>query len=351
VSNKFSFMCGLCPLLIAGIFLLTAASVFGQTSLAASRTQKPGPEKLIIDTDIGDDVDDAFAVALALKSPELNVLGITTTFGDTEERARLLDRFLLETGYGNIPVAAGVPTRSVNPMSQRAYAEGAVGKTSHANATDFIMEQIRRYPDQITLVAIGPLVNIGALLNRDAASFKKLRRLVMMGGSIHRGYGDLGYTRPHGPEPEWNIKNDIPSARKLFSSGVPIFMMPLDSTQLKLDEVKRAILFAAGTPLTDALTLLYHQWGQQTPTLFDAMTVAYILNPALCPVTSMRISVEPDGMTRAVSGDPNAEVCLASDPEAFFHFLLPRLMAPLASSGQSGFPFYHDTSAHSGNLR
>ena len=285
-------------------------------------------EKIIIDTDIGDDIDDAFAVALALQSPELQILGITTTFGDTEERAKLLDRFLRETGHARIPVAAGAATQTSSPMTQRRYAERYSGETPHANAVEFILGEIRRYPDEITLVAIGPLVNIGALIEKDTATFRKLRRVVLMGGSVARGYGDLGYTKPRGPEPEWNIKNDIPAAQKPFGSGVPIFMMPLDSTQLKLDEVKRETLFRADTPLTDALTLLYHQWGQQTPTLFDAMTIAFILRPALCPVKPLHITVEPDGMTRATAGTPNAEVCLESDPEAFFRFYIPRVAAP-----------------------
>ena len=285
-------------------------------------------EKVIIDTDIGDDIDDAFAVGLALQSPELQILGITTTFGDTEERAKLLDRFLRETGHENIPVAAGVATQTDSLMTQRQYANRYPGKKAHAKAVDFILDQIRRHPGEITLVAIGPLVNMGALIEKDAATFRKLRRVVLMGGSIARGYGDLGYAEPRGPEPEWNIKNDIPAAQKLFSSGVLIFMMPLDSTQLKLDEVKREILFRAGTPLTDALTLLYHEWGQRTPTLFDAMTIAYILQPALCPVKPLHINVEPDGMTRAAAGSPNAEVCLDSDAEKFFRFYIPRIVNP-----------------------
>jgi len=190
---------------------------------------------------------------------------------------------------------------------------------------DFILDQIRRNPGQITLIAIGPLGNIGALIDKDPKTFRKLRRVVMMGGSIARRYRDLGYFPDRGPEPEWNIKNDIPSAQKLFASGVPIFMMPLDSTQLKLDEVKRAILFQAGTPLTDALTLLYHEWGQETPTLFDVMTLAYILNPKLCPTKPLHISVDEKGFTRSESGPPNAEVCLDSDSEAFFRFYIPRV--------------------------
>lgn len=118
--------------------------------------------------------------------------------------------------------------------------------------------------------------------------------------------------------------------RSYFTSGVPIYMMPLDSTQLKLDEEKRALLFAQGTPLTDALTLLYHEWGQQTPTLFDVMAVAYVLDPGLCPAQPFQIIVDKDGFTRTGSGAPNASACLASDSEQFFRFVLPRL---LRSSG------------------
>jgi purine nucleosidase len=283
-------------------------------------------EKIIIDTDIGDDVDDAFAVALALRSPELQILGITTTFGDTETRAKLADRLLGETGHSDIPVAAGTPTKVNNTFSQRAYADGGhFARQSHPKAVDFILDQIRRNPGQITLVAIGPLVNVGELIDRDRETFRKLHRVVLMGGSIARGYGDLGYAPDRGPEPEWNIKNDVRAAQKLFASGVPIFMMPLDSTQLKLDEVKREILFRTGTPLTDTLTLLYHEWGQQTPTLFDVMTVAYILDPKLCPTTPLHISVDEQGFTRATAGARNAEVCLDSDPEAFFRFYIQRV--------------------------
>src|SRR5579864_9816139 len=80
-------------------------------SVAQTAATKPAPEKIIIDTDIGDDIDDAFAVALALRSPELQILGISTTFGDTETRAKLVDRILGEAGRADIPVAAGTPTK------------------------------------------------------------------------------------------------------------------------------------------------------------------------------------------------------------------------------------------------
>ncbi len=276
------------------------------------------PEKVIIDTDIGDDIDDAFAIALALRSPELQILGITTTFGDTETRAKLLDRFLAEVGRPEIPVAAGAPSPAKSTLTQRRYAEsGHFAKRSHPDAVAFLLEQIRRYPGQITLIAIGPLMNVGAAIDKDPSTFEKLKRVIIMGGSIKRGYGDLGFGPPQPPQPEWNILNDVPSAQKLFAAGVPLFVMPLDSTQLKMDEVKRAFLFTQGTPLTDALTLLYHQWGQETPTLFDPMTI-----------------FDEKGLTRPEPGPPNApiapnaQVCLDSNPDAFFRFYLNRVAAP-----------------------
>lgn len=298
-------------------------------SLAQTVPSRLSPEKVIIDTDIGDDIDDAFAIALALRSPEIEILGISTTFGDTETRAKLVDRLLGEAGRSDIPVAVGVHTDAKTSFGQRPYAEGGhFLRSSHPAAVNFILEQIQRHPGEITLVTIGPLVNVGAILDRDRQGFRRLRRVVMMGGSIEHGYGDP-YAPPRPAEAEWNIKNDISSAMKLFAAGVPVYQMPLDSTEnLKLDEVKRAFLFRQGTPLTDALTILYHQWGYATPTLYDPMTIAFVDDPKLCPVEPMHIDVDETGMTRRQGGPANAQVCLHSDPEAFFRFYLARLTAP-----------------------
>lgn len=298
----------------------------------AQNASSAGPEKIIIDTDIGDDIDDAFAVALALRSPQVQILGITTTFGDTETRARLVDRLLGEAGRTDIPVAAGTPTQPKARLTQRAYAQGGhFARTSHPRAVDFILDQIRRNPSDVTLVCIGPLFNVGAAIEKDPATFRKLKRIVMMGGSIDRGYGDP-YAPPTLPEPEWNIVNDIPGAQKLFAAGVPIYMMPLDSTQLKMDETKRDFLFRQATPLTEALGALYFEWGQRTPTLFDPMTIAFVDKPDLCPVKPMHIVVDNKGYTRAEPGSPNARVCLHSDPEAFFRFYLSHFGADFESN-------------------
>jgi purine nucleosidase len=324
------------------LFLATCVTLAISPPCFAQDSQPTVPknapkEKVIIDTDIGDDIDDAFAVALALRSPELQILGITTTFGDTEMRAKLLDRLLGEAGRADIPVAAGPPTSPKTAFTQLRYAQGGhFAKATHPDAVTFLLDQIRRNPGEITLVAIGPLVNVGAAIEKDPGAFRKLKRVVLMGGSIYRGYGDIGSATPRGPEPEWNIRNDIPSAQKLFAAGVPLFVMPLDSTQLKMDATNRNFLFRQGTPITDALTLLYHEWGQETPTLFDPMTITFILKPELCPVVPMLIRVDEKGDTRPVevpesqgfTHAANAQVCLKSNPDDFFHFLMPRVATP-----------------------
>jgi purine nucleosidase len=285
--------------------------------------------KVIFDTDIGDDIDDVFALALLVSEPNVELLGVTTAWGDTALRARLTARFLTSIGRTDISIYAGPRTTEHTVFSQARYATVYPPK-QWPDATTFTLDAIGRNPGEITLIAVAPFSNLGALIDKDPATFRKLKRVVLMGGSIKRGYGDLGYSANPAPSPEYNVYSDIPSARKLFASGVPIAVMPLDSTQLKLDEVKRDLLFSHGTTLTDGLTLLYHQWnastGTPTPTLFDVMAVATVLNPTLCPTTPMRLRIDDKGFTRSEAGEPNAEVCLQSDPEQFFRFYLTAIL-------------------------
>jgi purine nucleosidase len=317
---------------IVGFALFTLPLIFSLKAAAqtpAAATTRVVPEKIIIDTDIGGDIDDAFAVALALQSPEVSVLSVSTASGDTAARAKILDEMLGASGHANIPVAVGIPTTlrfSSPPIGrQRRYGEeGHFAKATHPSAVDFILDQIHRFPGQISLVTIGPLTNVGALIDKDPRTFRQLRRVVMMGGSI--GAVDMGGGgAPTGPIPEYNIYGDVPAAQKLFRSGVPLFVMPLDSTaHLRLDEVKRDDLLSKGTPLTDSLALLYLMWGSVTPVLFDAMTVGYIVDPTLCPVEPMHVIVDDNGVTLSEPGKPNAQVCLHSNPETFFHFYMAR---------------------------
>ncbi len=305
-------------------------------AFAQDAPSPPGttPQLAIIDTDIGDDIDDAFAVALALESPELKILGITTEYGDTELRARLLDRYLAAVGHKDIPVAAGVATPHDNVFTQAAYAQREPAR-KHADGVRFLLDQIRRHPGEITIIAIGPEGNLAAAIRQDAATFRKVKRVVLMGGSIDRGYdGEHGEHRP--PDAEWNINRDPKSAQALVASGVPLFYMPLDSTQIHLATTERERLFSFGSPLTDQLTLLYHQWVAHTdnhspnPTLFDPVAVTYAIRPDLCPAKPIRIEVDDRGFTKPVEGEPNAQVCLQSDEKGFMDLLLSRV-APVSA--------------------
>ena len=313
--------------------LLCVFAGFGaSTARCAEASAKPLP--VIIDTDIGDDIDDAFALALALRSPELKILGVTTTFRDTEMRARLVDRYLKAVGREDIPVAAGPPSKLGDDLTQKAYALQSPA-LMHADGADFILDQARNHPGEITLIAIGPLFTVQAAIERDPAAFRKLKRVVLMGGSIERGYdgpsNGVGPGEHRPPEPEWNILNDPAGLRALLSASVPVYMMPLDSTQIHLQEAERKEIFAYGSPVTDQVTLLYHQWlgnaqfHSATPTLFDPVAVTYAFRPDLCPAKPMRIEVDDKGLTRPVPGEPNSEVCMQSDEHGFLTLLVERL--------------------------
>jgi inosine-uridine nucleoside N-ribohydrolase len=214
-------------------------------------------------------------------------------------------------------------------MTQKAYALRAPERR-HEGGAEFLLRQIRLHPGAITLIGIGPLFTVQAAIERDPATFRKLRRVVIMGGSIYRGYdGQNGERRP--PEPEWNIDRNPAGAKALLSAGVPVFMMPLDSTQVHLELKEREAIFSHGSPLTDQLTLLYHQWmagtpsHSPTPTLFDPVAVTFTFRPDLCPTKPMHIDVDDKGFTRPGDGAPNAEVCIQSDEKGFLDLLLKRI--------------------------
>lgn len=309
---------------------IIAAAFFIWCGAATAQTR----EKIILDTDIGDDIDDAFALGLALSSPEFEILGVSASFGDTPTRARMLDRMLGELGHSDMPVAMGTPANvNVNAFTQRRYAEGGQFKrANHLSSVDFILEQARKYPGQVTLVAIGPLPNIGAAIDKDPAAFRQLKRVVIMGGSIRTMTDPYGVAAPIAPHPEWNIKNDIASAKKLFTAGVPLLVMPLDSTaNLKMHEVARTALFAHGSMLTNILAGLYYEWSayarSPTPILYDPMTLAALLEPSLCPLTPLHITVDDAGNTKETPGASNAQVCLKSDADSFLHFYVKRVTA------------------------
>jgi inosine-uridine nucleoside N-ribohydrolase len=295
-------------------------------------------EPVIIDTDIGDDIDDAFALTIALLDPRLEVLGVTTAWGDTRTRTLLVRRLLATLGRSDVRVAQGPATPDVVPFTQRKWALGATDTSAAPDAIEFIRDQAHRRPGQITLIALAPLSNIEALQRRDPDALHLLKQVVLMGGSIHAGYNQGGVIPVAEPSAEYNIASAPAGLAVLLRSGIPVRMFPLDSTQIKFDEVRRERLFAYGSPASDALTLLYHQWrllnswGQITPTLFDAVPVVWMLQPSSCPLIPMRIVVDERGYTRPAAGEPNVAVCLSVDETATQRLIIDTL-APQSHTG------------------
>ncbi|HUZ46456.1 MAG TPA: nucleoside hydrolase [Terriglobia bacterium] len=277
---------------------------------------------ILLDTDIGTDIDDAFALALVVKSPELDLLGVTTVSGDTQARARLAAKLLWEAGDRSVPVAAGVPGRPL-PMEQTRWADGFRSPQLRSmDAVTFLDQVLRRRAEKTTLVAIGPLTNVAALLTKDPRIGRKIKQIVLMGGSIAHGYGD-----DPNPVAEYNIASDPAAAQKVFSSGVSILMVPLDVTaMLQLHRPGRHRVFTQLTSLTNSLAILYELWNQSTPTLFDPMAVAMALDPGLCKTKPLAVEVDANGFTRAAQGKPpNAVVALHTQPSTFFDFYLKRV--------------------------
>lgn len=294
--------------------------------LAAASLSAGTPPKIpiLLDTDIGTDIDDAFALALIVASPELDLVGVTTVSGDTQARARLAAKMLWEAGgaWRRVPVVAGEPGKPL-PIDQARWAEGFAGpQIRRQKAVDFLRTEFNRRPGQLTLVTIGPLTNVGTLLRQDPALAKKIKRLVMMGGSVARGYEPGSQA-----DAEYNIAADPVAAQAVFTSGVPILMAPLDVTaMLQLQSDGRHSVFTHLSPLTNALTLLYHLWNSETPTLFDPMAVAMLIEPDLCQTEPLAIDVDAKGFTRVEQGRaPNAVVALHTDPARFFRFYLSRV--------------------------
>ena len=323
------------------IYLLCAAALaLGRLQPANTATAAPRPQPVIIDTDIGDDIDDAFALAIALEDPRLEVIGITTAWGDTRTRTLLVRRLLASLGRRDVVVAQGPATPNSVPFTQKQWAVGAADTTPAPDAIEFIRDQARNRPGEITLIALAPLSNIDALQRRDPDALHKLKQVVLMGGSIHAGYNQGGAIPVAQPSAEYNIASAPQGLAVLFESRTPIKMFPLDSTQIKFDEVRRDRLFAYGSPGSDALALLYHQWrllnpwGQITPTLFDAVPLVWMLQPSACPMTPMRIAVDARGYTRPATGEPNVAVCLALDENAAQRLIMDTLAPQPRSTPQ-----------------
>ena len=212
-------------------FLVVAGAVAVLMLLSPSSIRAADKVPILLDTDIGDDIDDAFALALAVASPEIDLVGVTTVAAGAEDRAWMVCRFLTAVGRREVPVAwgrdpqpAGNIERQIQYRRHPAVIFNRTAKPIKESAVEFLYAKLKEQPGKLTIVAIGPLTNIARLLKEHPDCKPWIKRLVIMGGSVRVGYDGKK------PEAEWNIKSDIPAAQAVFTSGVPLVVAPLDAT-------------------------------------------------------------------------------------------------------------------------
>jgi pyrimidine-specific ribonucleoside hydrolase len=304
--------------------------------------------KIVLDCDPGHD--DAIALLLALASPEVELLGVTTVHGNqTLEKTTVNALKVLEfAGRAEVPVAAGAD----RPMRREAfvaeYVHGESGLDGPAlpppttgpvdsHAVDFLAEAVLGSAEPVTLIPTGPLTNIGLFLARHPEAAARVHRIVLMGGAI--GEGNVT------PAAEFNIWCDPEAADRVFSSGLDVTMIGLDVTHKALvgpahaEELRRS--GRVGTMVAELLDFYgrFHRetYGWQGSPIHDAVALAHAFRPGL--VETMRTGVKVDcdgelgrGRTNAdlrgrMGWEPNAEVGVDVDADGFVALLLERISA------------------------
>jgi inosine-uridine nucleoside N-ribohydrolase len=288
-------------------------------------------EKVIFDCDLGDDIDDAYALAYLLTQQDrYEILGITTCYGRTEDRALLAQKMLESTGQEQIPVYAG---RNTSNTSVRAnwYADQFYWAKEYKprnplrdkKAADFIIEMLNRYPGEVTIFSVGPVTNFYDVLQKDSTLLKKARRIYAMFGSFYKGYDGSPTVNA-----EWNVVCDIAAAKAFVHCGAPIVYAGLDVTAMvKWEKASREKLLYRQSPLTNALSALYILWGNETPTLFDPVAIGMAQHPEWFRTEDVHVDVDEKGFTRIIAGaKPNGSIGTTIDHPSFLSFMLEQYL-------------------------
>lgn len=262
---------------------------------------------IILDTDIGTDIDDTWALALLLNMPQLDIRLIVTDSGDTLSRARVLAQFLERAGRTDIPVGIGT-FQQESPVPQKEWAgsyqlERYPGKL-YEDGVDALCKTILASDEPVTLIVLGPTPNIAEALKREPGIAKKAR-VVAMSGSV-----DVGYDNKPTPDPEYNVKVDAAASRAMYQAGWDVLIAPLDTAgTIRLDGELYQRVVASQKPEVVALMENYRiwaksiDWTQANPDtassiLFDTLAVAMVESTQWVDVEQVRIEVTDDGFTR-----------------------------------------------------
>jgi purine nucleosidase len=284
---------------------------------------------ILLDTDIGSDIDDAVALAYLLRQPACELLGITTVSGEPARRASLADAVCQAGGRTGVPIHVGVenPLIVAQRQPRATQAEALSDAMPHRlfarsnTAIAFLRDTIRSRPGEITLLTIGPLTNIALLFALDPELPGMLKQLVMMGGRYHTRAANGGLA-------EWNILCDPHAAAIVFDAPVPrLVAVGLDVTEpcrLPREECRVRFTEASG-PLAPVVSMA-EVWFRHVPhiTFHDPLAAALIFEPSLCVLEPYRIAVELanphlSGLTLPLPGDTKPHLVAARvDPDAFF---------------------------------
>jgi purine nucleosidase len=291
--------------------------------------------KIILDTDIGTDVDDALALTLAIKSREdIDLQAVTTVHGNVGLRSRIALKLLKIAGLENIPVARGIerPLLIDRPILGWGGHEGEGFLThedenlspSEHHAVDLIISKVMSMKGKITLVCVGPLTNLAAAIIKEPRIIDNVKEVVIMGGVI-RLFNGLNL-----PYREHNILCDPEAAKIVFSSGMPITMVPLDVTlKVYIEREDLARIRAVDSPLTNAISSMIERYlnivKRNYTWLHDPLALATLIDESLVKTMSMKILVETKGeyttgLTLALPAkqdDEQVKVCVDVDVNRF----------------------------------
>lgn len=289
---------------------------------------------VILDTDIGGDIDDSWALAMMLKSPELDVKLVVTDTGDTTYRARVVAKMLEVAGRTDVPVGVGIPFPTMDNRQEawvKDYHLASYPGTVHEDGVAALIDTIMRSPEPVTLICIGPVPNIGAALEREPRIARNAR-FVGMHGSVRRGYGGSEKISA-----EYNVAMHTKDCQKAFAAPWDMTITPLDTCGIVvLDGDRYRRVRDSSDPLARAVIENYRVWCEainapeqaetKSSVLFDTVAIYLAFTNELLVMEKLGIRVSDDGFTLI---DPAAKVINVAaawkDLPAYEDFLVRRL--------------------------